>query len=1039
MPWLRAHAESIHLQLHTTQTGFEMIKRTHSYFRDALRPCVHGAGLILLMATVILIGSAGICAQVFPTPDNAADALDPHDFASLGDLVTGQEHIRIDTDNLTIRSFQGIAANDGSGNMVAVFCFDSVLLGLGTTIEVVGDRPLAILSKGHFYLNSILDVSGGVGDDYKGQNGGSDSGQGVGRGGEVDYLSNGPGGGAGHAGHGGSGVGNTRQPGGIIYGDKFARALAGGSGGGRGLLGNAWGGGGAGGGAVLLAALGKLTIGPSGAVLAEGAEGSAGYIRASGGGSGGTIILRSRRFEGDATAKVSVKGGRGGNGEQGLGPESAGGGGSGGRILLMTNHNSYSGEWDKGLGAGGRDRNDKALGENGGFGSWVLKPHSEWGNDIPKINAGFDITVTTDAALPFSRAIDIRDPLDTVTVSLISPEMVNSGATLSPASGFNSFETVLNWTPPAPGTYSGTIRAVDSQGAIADIAIQITAIDWLTCGPHAEVYHANVGKYQKVEIVGQAPAGEPLTVTPSGLPPGAILNIPTSGVAPLTVTFQWTPQLGDVGLHNVTLQFTNSTGLSTDCNFAVSVVNLHPKIEGGRDLVEIHVGGGARLKRSIWARDEDPGDTLTYQVRGLPAGATLIPLGSVPYSSPLGFTLIWETEPGDLGVHNFWITVRDSAGNEDTCNFRIIVDDVTVPEILGVKPDDGTCVSTSSISFKATVKDANEMTVVSTPAGINTSLDPGQSIVSGILALANEGPNTIGITVTDGGTNQSSAAVVVIRDSEKPRLSVLSPAANAVLGSNVPVKFTVRIEDRTPSKLDINGTSLDVLQSADPETTFNEEIVMSDVTLAPGANLVEIVAVDCAGNETRIWHPVTVDFTAPIVTIDSPTSTTGTPCFGPGESPIAVTATIDDISTTTVSSNPAGVNGSLPGGGGIVSGSVGLVEGSNVITVEAEDAGGLSSSDSITVIYDTTGPDATFTSPADGDIMRGTIDWDAEVTDATPGSGVASVEFFVDGASTPFVAFTSGPFEAQLDTTTLTARTHTLSILAPAGQGTTTS
>ena len=186
------------------------------------------------------------------------------------------------------------------------------------------------------------------------------------------------------------------------------------------------------------------------------------------------------------------------------------------------------------------------------------------------------------------------------------------------------------------------------------------------------------------------------------------------------------------------------------------------------------------------------------------------------------------------------------------------------------------------------------------------------------------------------------------------------------------------------------------------------------IDLVEGANSILITATDEAGNVTQTTRNVILDLTAPIVTVDSPLDGAR---FGPGQNPIAVTAQVDDLTATTVSSTPTGVAGNLPAGGGIAAGIVTLDEGTNTIQVSALDASGQSASGSVTVVFDTTAPEVDIAGPADGDPVRGIVDVLVAASDPLPGSDVARVDVEVDG--TLHESLTAAPWETSLDTTVL--------------------
>jgi hypothetical protein len=110
-------------------------------------------------------------------------------------------------------------------------------------------------------------------------------------------------------------------------------------------------------------------------------------------------------------------------------------------------------------------------------------------------------------------------------------------------------------------------------------------------------------------------------------------------------------------------------------------------------------------------------------------------------------------------------------------------------------------------------------------------------------------------------------------------------------------------------------------------------------------------------------------------------------------------------------------------------------DGAHTLTATAFDATALASSDSRPVTVDNTAPNATITSPTGGTVA-GTITLTADSSDPAPGSGVASVQFLVDGniAGTD----TAAPYAAPWNSATATNGSHTITARATDGAGNTT-
>jgi len=261
-----------------------------------------------------------------------AQPLDPQDFTSLGTLNLAGGSFTIDTDALTIVDdaapgtplFAGVA-DDQNGTAdylngvwdpnslgipeIAVFAFDDIDIQSTATITVTGTRALAFVSHGNVVIDTTIDLSGeGVESVVFTEEAPPGAPRFGGFGGgfapfDLDQLSvagDGPGGGGtgflsgGSGGFGGPGeIVPFGSNGGFPYGDLVSGPLQGGSGGGSaGCCGL---GGAAGGGAIEIGAIGIVTLGANGALIASGgiAEGAdaGGPIVAGGAGSGGGVRI----------------------------------------------------------------------------------------------------------------------------------------------------------------------------------------------------------------------------------------------------------------------------------------------------------------------------------------------------------------------------------------------------------------------------------------------------------------------------------------------------------------------------------------------------------------------------------------------------------------------------------------------------------------------------------------------------------------------------------------------------------------------------
>jgi subtilisin family serine protease len=109
-------------------------------------------------------------------------------------------------------------------------------------------------------------------------------------------------------------------------------------------------------------------------------------------------------------------------------------------------------------------------------------------------------------------------------------------------------------------------------------------------------------------------------------------------------------------------------------------------------------------------------------------------------------------------------------------------------------------------------------------------------------------------------------------------------------------------------------------------------------------------------------------------------------------------------------------------------------DGQHTLTATAHDAAGLTSTDSRSVFVDNTAPSAVITSPLGGTVS-GTISVTADGSDPSPGSGIASMEFLVDG--NVIGTATTAPYSTTWNTATTSNGTHTIGARARDSAGNT--
>ena len=300
---------------------------------------------------------------------------------------------------------------------------------------------------------------------------------------------------------------------------------------------------------------------------------------------------------------------------------------------------------------------------------------------------------------------------------------------------------------------------------------------------------------------------------------------------------------------------------------------------------------------------------------------------------------------GNIDVNAVATDLASNSGSQQIT----IVRDVTNPVLAITSPAEGSFTNASSITVSGQVTESNLASV--DVNGISATVT-GNSF-SATVPLDNEGTNAITVLAIDLAGNSSTQTRNVTRDTTPPTLTNISPVASTWLQSTT-VTITGTVTELNLTNITVGGVTATVTGS-----TFT-----ATVTLNEGANSVEIVAADSAGNNATITHPLNVDTTAPVVTITSPADETHTKA-----DTVTVSGQFTETNIASVSVN--GVTATISGN--TYSADIPVsAEGNNPIAVTATDLAGNSGGASISVIKDTTLPVLAITSPSNGSFTNAT-------------------------------------------------------------------
>ena len=275
-------------------------------------------------------------------------------------------------------------------------------------------------------------------------------------------------------------------------------------------------------------------------------------------------------------------------------------------------------------------------------------------------------------------------------------------------------------------------------------------------------------------------------------------------------------------------------------------------------------------------------------------------------------------------------------------------------QIIGIDNDPPTITATVSPSPNAAGW-SNTDTTVSFTCSDATS---GVAICPQPQIVTTEGPNQIVTgTAKDFAGNTASASVVIKLDKTPPKVTIASP----------PNGSTINLSSVS---IGLNGSQSDNLSGVSTVTCNGSAAAISgsnftcSVLLTQGPNSISVQATDVAGNTSS--SPLGLTYRpAPKLAITSPNNLSIT-----NLTPVTVNGTVSDpAANVTINGIPVAQSS------GSFSIPVPLVEGVNILTAVATNAGGVASTATVQVTLDTTPPHITIDSPADG-----TVTTDATVT-----------------------------------------------------------
>ena len=203
------------------------------------------------------------------------------------------------------------------------------------------------------------------------------------------------------------------------------------------------------------------------------------------------------------------------------------------------------------------------------------------------------------------------------------------------------------------------------------------------------------------------------------------------------------------------------------------------------------------------------------------------------------------------GVNTFNIVATDTVTNATNETFTVTLD-TKAPVITVASPADNSITNKTTQAISGSLNETATLTIngQSVTVGADNSFSHSVSL--------NFGSNLISFVATDEANNATTKTLTVISDSVLPIISVISPINNSITN-----KTTQNIVGALNESaiLTINGQSVPL--AADYSFSY-------PITFAAGNNIINLAAIDLAGNNVTQTISVLLDNIPPSISVASP-------------------------------------------------------------------------------------------------------------------------------------------------------------------------
>ena len=621
--------------------------------------------------------------------------------------------------------------------------------------------------------------------------------------------------------------------------------------------------------------------------------------------------------------------------------------------------------------------------------------------------------IVIDASLPGLR-IDTVAGDDVINSIEHGQNLIVTGSSDGLAAGTTLTVTVNGKTYAASvladGTWSAAIPAADV-GALAAGTVTVTAAGQSAAGNPVTISHdvtvdlsavaISIDAIATDDVINAAEKGADLVLS------GSTSNVEENQT--VTITFggkTYTAKVDADGNWTATVPSADLAGLKDgDASVQVSVTNAHGNsASAGREYsvdataptVTIDtVAGDNVINASEAAAGVAISGTTTAEV-----GQTVtVTLDGKSYTAQVQQGGIWSVNvPGtDLSAladngYSVQVSVSDAAGNPGSAGKAITLDttpptvsfnDVAGDNVIN-SVEHGQAQIVSGTATGASVGDKLVITIGSnqytTTVGARGNWSVG--VPASVISALNDGTVTLSATITDSAGNSSTQTHDVVVNTASVALTINTVSGDDVInaaeaGSSLVINgSSAQFASGTQVTVTLNGKSYTATIQSDGSWTTT--VPAADVgALADGASYqVSVSAQDSAGNSASATHGISVDTTAPVVSIatlsaddmlnaleaQQPLTVRGSSSAEAGQT---VTVTLGGKSYTATVANDGTWTLDVP-----AADLAALSQGALTVTASVNDKAGNNGQTTHTLTVDTVAPTVTISTVADDDIVN---------------------------------------------------------------------